>query len=187
MVLRETVADFRKISDEELVRHFAASGDVAYFTEFHRRHETKVLASCRAFLRNPVDAEDAAQEAFLRVYKNPHGFDDGSAVGWLLRIARNVCIDWWRKTRSETLCGDVPEVPEALHKEPDKILRQLLWSRVLMIVASLPFEPRTCTESILKGYSYEEIAGQIRGSTEDVRRHLQNAKREIRRRTGLQQ
>jgi len=184
MVSKEPVPQFHGLTDEELLSRFTAARDSDSFTELHRRHAQKVFLSCRAFLRSHAEAEDATQETFVRAYRKPHLFDSGDVAGWLLRIARNVCIDKWRKTRPEAPWSEVSE--NSSREDPNDMLRKMLLTRTMEIVQTLPFAERICVELILKGHSYDEISVQIRGSKEDVRRHLQNAKREIRRQTGLQ-
>lgn len=58
-------------------------------------------------------AEDVVQETLLRAWKNPQVLDqrEGSARGWLLKVARNVAIDQWRarQVRPETPVEELPE------------------------------------------------------------------------------
>lgn len=183
MVSKEPSPQLEDLADEALLSRFTAERDRNAFSELHKRHARKVFLSCFAFLRNHAEAEDTTQETFVRAYERPHLFRSGDVAGWLLTIARNMCIDKWRKKRSEAPWEEVPE--KASPGEPHDVLSRLLLSRTMQIVKTLPREQRICIELNLKGYSYDEMSSQIGGSSEDVRRHLQNAKREIRRQTGL--
>ena len=50
-------------------------------------------------LRHPEDAEDVAQEAFLRLWRSGPELEDERLVGWLIRVTHNLCVD--RSRRAE--------------------------------------------------------------------------------------
>jgi DNA-directed RNA polymerase specialized sigma24 family protein len=58
-------------------------------------------------------AEEATQETLLQAYRSIHSFYGGDFAGWLMRVARNVCIDEWRRSRPEQEIGH-SEFAEAL-------------------------------------------------------------------------
>lgn len=62
-------------------------------------HLSAAYNLARWILRNPHDAEDAAQEAFLRAYRFFDGFRGGDAKAWLLAIVRNTCTTWRERER----------------------------------------------------------------------------------------
>lgn len=81
-------------SDEALLAAVGA-GDPAAFTVFFDRHAPRVHGLARIILGDPVAADDAVQETFLRVWRFASGFDPrrGSVAGWLMSAARNVSVD----------------------------------------------------------------------------------------------
>lgn len=91
----------REIPDEELVRRFQSAGDAECFTTLFVRHRKPIYIACREFFSDNTAAEDATQETFLRVNQTIGHFREGNFCGWLTRIAKNVCIDEWRKRRPE--------------------------------------------------------------------------------------
>jgi RNA polymerase sigma-70 factor (ECF subfamily) len=88
-------------SDEDLVRQFQETGSSDCFAELFVRQRRGVFLACRGFFGDRTAAEDATQETFLRIYQKMSSFQGGNFFAWLLRIARNVCIDQWRKRRPE--------------------------------------------------------------------------------------
>src|ERR1035437_1109770 len=90
------------LPDEELARRAGQAGDNESFAELFARYRKKVFCACRGFFPDSQGAEDATQETFLRAYRNIRGFHQGDFSGWLMRIAKNVCIDEWRRRRRET-------------------------------------------------------------------------------------
>lgn len=117
----------------------------------------------RWLTRNPHDAEDVVQEAYLRAYQFFDGFHGGDGRAWLLRIVRNTCYTWLEKNRpTEPItafdedrhsAGQPLATPEAplMAREDRELVRQAL--------EELPCEFR---EAIvlreLEGLSYKEIA-----------------------------
>ena len=89
------------LPDEEVVRTFQETGGDDCFAELFARHRQRVYLACRRFFADSATAEDAAQEAFLRAYRNIQSFQGGNFLGWLMKITRNACIDLWRKIPAE--------------------------------------------------------------------------------------
>lgn len=80
-------------TDAELARG-AASGHRASFEELVRRHQGTVYRICLRILRDEGEAADAAQEAFLKAFRNLASYDPSRAFApWLYRIARNHSLD----------------------------------------------------------------------------------------------
>jgi RNA polymerase sigma-70 factor, ECF subfamily len=78
----------------------ARQGDDQAFTRLVERYQTPVYNLCYRMLGELDLAEDAAQESFLRAYRNLERFDIGrSFATWLLSIAANYCIDQLRRRR----------------------------------------------------------------------------------------
>lgn len=86
--------------DEEDVRlaHRVLRGDLAAFESLVRRHQKGVYYFCLASLKHPEEAEDAAQEVFLRAFRSLKTFSlDKRFKTWLYAIAVNHLI---RRTSS---------------------------------------------------------------------------------------
>lgn len=75
-------------------------GDSLAFQELIEEHEKRILNYCFRMLGNPADAEDAAQETFVKVYRFIDRFNGESSFStWLYKIASNVCLDMLRKQK----------------------------------------------------------------------------------------
>src|SRR5207245_2286475 len=78
----------------------AKSGDVAAFEALLRIHEALVARTALRLLGNRADAQDAAQEVFLRLHRNLRQIDAaGNLPGWLYRVTVNTCRDMLRKRK----------------------------------------------------------------------------------------
>ncbi len=134
------------------------------------RFETLVLPHldaaytlARHLMRNEHDAQDVAQEAYLRALKYFDGFRGGDARAWILTIVRNTCHTWYRSRGAEThsvefddelhSAGVAEEHPEAA------VLRAADREMVRRAVDDLPLEFReVIILRELQGLSYKEIA-----------------------------
>lgn len=86
-------------TDSELVAA-AQAGDTRAMDLLLRRHYDRVHAVCRRIAGGTRDADDAAQEAMIRVVRNLDRFDGRSAFGtWVYRIATNTALDELRKRK----------------------------------------------------------------------------------------
>jgi RNA polymerase sigma factor (sigma-70 family) len=164
-------------SDEELSRRFQEAGDKECFAELFVRHRERVYFSCRRFFADGPTAEDATQLTFLRAFRNPGSFQGGGYLAWLMRIARNVCIDEWRKRQESPVVDlDVADLPAPIALDLTFEARHLA-ERVRHEMKSLVPAQRQCLELKIDGYSYEETAARTGFTVEAVKSHLQNGRR----------
>jgi RNA polymerase sigma-70 factor (ECF subfamily) len=83
-------------ADAELVCQ-SQSGDPSAFEELVRRHQKMIHALTFRMTGSPADAEDLAQEAFLRAWEQIAGFHGGAKFStWLCSIAVHGCLNWRR-------------------------------------------------------------------------------------------
>jgi RNA polymerase sigma-70 factor (ECF subfamily) len=87
-------------ADEAEWARAAAGGDKAAFSRLVEKHKQSVHGLCFRLLGRGEEARDAAQEAFVRAYTGIRDFDPRQPfAAWILRIARNHCIDLLRRRR----------------------------------------------------------------------------------------
>jgi len=76
-------------------------GDKNAFQDITRRYQQKIFVLAYSFFRDREDALDIVQETFLRLYEKAGLFRQGEDFqAWLLQIARNLCIDSYRRNRN---------------------------------------------------------------------------------------
>jgi len=166
------------LTDEELASRFQATGDPEYFAQIFARHRRLVFLACRRFFGCNGLAEDATQETFLRAYQAMDKFREGNLCGWLMCIARNVCVDVWRKRRPESLASELGSVnpPETVSLQHRTEVSRAM-QRVREEMKSLTPEQRHCLELKMDGYTYEETAQRTGLPIGAVKSHLQNGRR----------
>ena len=86
------------------------------FDRLVEEHYDDVLAYCRRHAPSYDDAPDVAQEAFLRFVRSGRSPREGKPLAYLFTIARNLCIDAYRKQRAQTVpldtYADAPEMAD---------------------------------------------------------------------------
>ena len=87
------------IDDATLVERCRQGDDLAW-EALVRRWQGRVYGLAWHYLGNTEDARDAAQEAFVRVYRQLGSFDGDCFQAWLLRITRNLCLDQLRRRKT---------------------------------------------------------------------------------------
>ncbi|TIT74962.1 MAG: RNA polymerase sigma factor, partial [Mesorhizobium sp.] len=98
--------------DEELVRRIGA-GDQAAVQAMVARKLPRVLSLATRMLGDAAEAEDVAQETFVRIWRHASGWRQGPARfdTWIHRVALNLCYDRLRRRREWTT-GELPEVAD---------------------------------------------------------------------------
>ena len=130
--------------------------DEAAFEELIRQYEKKVYTLCFRMCGNSEDAEEAAQDAFLALWRGIDRFRQESSLStWIYRLATNACIDTLRRRKKQS--GSVSLDDEELfvdaveHREAQKLLQEGL--------SALPEEYRkVLILREIEGLSYTEIA-----------------------------
>ncbi|PKQ07551.1 MAG: RNA polymerase sigma-70 factor [Alphaproteobacteria bacterium HGW-Alphaproteobacteria-11] len=168
-------------SDDDLVAA-VAKGDEASCRLLMERHLPRMVALARRMLGNQADAEDVAQEVFLRVWTHAERWQPGRAQfgTWLHRVATNLCLDRLRKRRPENI-DDIPE-PASSDPRPDENLeRRELAERVEAALQALPERQRTAVVlSHYQGLTNIEAAEILEISVEAVESLLGRARRQLR-------
>lgn len=167
--------------EERLLVAQTSKGDASAFKELVDRHLSGALSVARRMLGDDAEAEDIAQEAFLRMWKSAATLEVGPAgvKPWLRRVVSNLCIDRARVRVRLKVTDDVPEVadaPRQLANLEDEELRQ----RVDRALQSLPERQRLAlTLFHYEGMSQIEIGDQMEISDEAVESLLARARRQM--------
>ena len=149
-------------SDEALLAGLAA-GDQQAAAAFVRRFQRRAYGLARTIVRNPRDAEEVAQDAFLRAWRYAAGYDPrrGTVLTWLLTIVRNVAIDRTRLKPAEPLDPEVLasklqlEAARAAHEEGSQLAER---EQLREALAVLPVEQR---RALLLAAYFGRTAGEV--------------------------
>ncbi|MBI4552359.1 MAG: sigma-70 family RNA polymerase sigma factor [Candidatus Latescibacteria bacterium] len=181
------------LSDEELVE-LSQQGSRSAFATLVERHKTAVFSMACRIIGKREDAEEAAQDAFIRAYRALDQFRrDSKFSTWLYRIAMNVCLTKAKQTRFDatsieaSMEEDEESVPLQLPdrgESPDRLVeRNEFRERVHALIASL--SPKYSAVLMLyhiQDCSYEEISEILNLPIGTVKAHLFRAREALKRR-----
>lgn len=170
--------DYREMTDAELVA--AVESDLEAFGELIRRHQDFVYGAALRVVRNPVLAQDVAQDALVRAYKALPDFRGQAAVrSWLYRIATNLALNAVQR-RKEYPADELPESVAPGGPERD-VVRNQMAAHLRAAIEELPEDlkqPLVLRE--YGGYSYQEIADELEVPLNTVRTRILRARRALR-------
>ena len=156
-----------KLSDHELINSFN-TGNVNAFEALVLRHKDKLYTSIFFLVKDKYLAEDIFQDVFIRIIdtiKSGRYTEEGKFLPWAMRIAHNLCVDYFRKVkRTPTIKNsDDQDIFEVLNftedSAEDKMIRKQSHNRVKDMLDQLPEDQREVI--ILRHYadmSFKEIA-----------------------------
>jgi RNA polymerase sigma-70 factor (ECF subfamily) len=168
----------------------ASAGDMAAFEQLVERHQRLVVGTVGRMLGTNSDAEDIAQQVFVRVWKNLKRYEPRAKfTTWLLKITRNLVFNELRRRsrhpavplQSETDEEERPLKDENAVSPDATLLEHELQEAVDAAIAQLPETQRMAV--VLRRYeelSYEEIAEALDQSVSAVKSLLFRARTELR-------
>ncbi len=152
------------VSSDSLLVDRVRAGDQASFDELFLRYYSRIYEVLYRLTGDAAEADDLAQETFIRLYRQPPGLYGGSGEtrehnvgGWLYRVAVNLGYNALRASRRRTTyeqAGDValPADPETLAAQSDER------RRVREVLADLPVQQAQMLVLRYAGLSYKELA-----------------------------
>jgi RNA polymerase sigma-70 factor (ECF subfamily) len=141
------------------------------FASVYDRNIKRVFQICRLFLKNPADAEDAAQTIFERYMRLGRRFaDDSHEKAWFITVSRNYCRDelksFWKRYRADIAGEEMAAACETVESGLADALRKL---------------PAKCKDAIylyyIEGYSVSEMSRLLHRNESTLRNHLAEGRR----------
>lgn len=178
------------MTDKELIA-LIKKGDMSAFDEFTKMYQNRVVNIAYSLLSDREDALDAAQEVFIKIYRNVSGFRGDSSVStWVFRITQNVCRDFLRKRKAaptvQSIDNDDEDEPKLEIADetdsPEQVSEKNERVRVLRrAISELEENQRTVlTLFDIEGMSYEEISCIVKCPIGTVKSRLYRARESLR-------
>jgi RNA polymerase sigma-70 factor (ECF subfamily) len=162
------------------------AGDQSAFGHLVLAYQTPIYNLAYRMLGNPTEAEDAAQEAFLRAYTHLNSYDPQRPFrSWIFGIASHHCIDRLRRRRINwlSLDGEVtaPYQPASDNPGPEAMVaRHEQEETIQKLLAELsPTDRAAITLRYWYDCSYEEIAEMLKLTVSAVKSRLHRARRAL--------
>jgi RNA polymerase sigma-70 factor (ECF subfamily) len=164
----------------------------AHCEQLYRQHYPRLLRLCRLLLADPHEAEDVAQEVFLKLLQASKTETRAMAwESWLTRVTVNACHDrrrsgWWRwrRSRRSTTDVDAPSVLDLPSQSPTpeaEALNREARGRIWHAFRALPSrQQEVFVLRYLEGWSTEAVADTLGLSVGSVKQHLFRAVHRLR-------
>jgi RNA polymerase sigma factor (sigma-70 family) len=161
------------VTDQDLI-HLYLDGNEQAFEILLKRHKAKIYTAIYLFVKDQSLAEDIFQEVFIKIIntlRQGRYNHEGKFVQWALRIAHNLCVDYFRRDKRRPHVAPTDDfdvfnlISLADESAEDGMMRSQSHDRVRMLVDQLPAEQREVV--ILRHYadmSFKEISQLTRVS-----------------------
>ena len=173
---------FRISEESEWIQAYLDTNESKYLAGLYESYKQQGYIQCLKLVRNSADAQDLSSETFIRAFDRIAQFKIGSPFyPWLNRIAMNLSIDFLRQ-QSKHRFQQVDNLQ--LEDEPvsfiDENEQSALKARLLRELKKLRVEQRRCfCLFYINKLSYKDISKLIGMSDNQVRSHIQNARRRL--------
>ena len=172
---------------DKLLIDRAQGGDKSAFEALVRKYQDRVYNICR-YMLGPADAEDAAQDSFVKAYRNIGAFTPSPGFcAWVTRITINTCLDYKRRPRHLPLArisseGDEYDLDEPFSGPGPEDLLASRQAGAVVEQAILRLSEKLRASLVLheiEGFSYEEMASALGISIGTVKSRLFRAREEL--------
>jgi len=176
------MSPYQPIAPDELMETWqrAQAGDLAAFARIMEVYERQVLRVALRLLSRPQDAQDAAQEVFLRLYKNLKRLDSTRRCEpWLFRVTVNICRDMARARRHWVSLDEGPAAAEPkAFEDAERGEQRRMMSRALSRLGEK--ERAALVLRDVEGFSTREVAAMLGSSEGTVRSQICSARLKLR-------
>ena len=149
------------------------------FNKWVGEYQDQAWTLARYLLKDPAEAEDACQEAFVKLWKNQDTIDPDKVKPWLMKVTRNCCLDRLRRRKPEEELNEVQAVEEhgpmagAQQGELGRMLKRSIEGlrepyRTLVVLRDI------------QQHSYEEVANATELTLSQVKVYLHRARKQLR-------
>jgi len=176
------VGEYKVVPDEQ-----------SLYKEVYRAHHARIVQLCRLWLNDPHEAEDAAQEVFLKLFQASKAQEASFAWrAWLTRVALNTCRDrrrssWWKWWREKSVEFEEMLLPSREPTPEEEIVsreqRAQIWGLFRALSAR---QQEVFALRYVEGWSVEEVAQMLGITAGSVKQHLFRAVRHLRKALGGQ-
>jgi RNA polymerase sigma-70 factor (ECF subfamily) len=169
--------------DEEIILE-CLSGNTDSYKYLVEKYQFRIINTCYKYTKNIVDAEDVAQEVFLKAYQNLSTFKSNSKFySWLYRIAVNTSLNYInskeKRNEKETISEENCLIDMNISKDNPRDYYQLneLINTLQPLMDNLPDDLRTLIELYeIKDFTYDEISKKLSIPIGTVRSRLHRAR-----------
>jgi RNA polymerase sigma-70 factor (ECF subfamily) len=148
------------------------------FRQWITQHQDDVWSLARYLLKDASEAEDAAQEVFVRLWKHRQVVDAERVRPWLMKVTRNECLDRLRRKRPEGELDDkaAAEGGPLMDVQKAELSR---WLKLAIGGLKEPYRSLVVLRDVQQ-HSYEDVARTMELSLSQVKVYLHRARKQLR-------
>jgi RNA polymerase sigma factor (sigma-70 family) len=175
----------KALSDEELIKNYCQRNDNKFLGELFSRYIRFVFLVCMKYLKDEELSKDISMQVFEKLSDDLKRFEVKNFKSWLHVVAKNACYAHFRADRHFTTVSisdkndalkSMENIPDLHHNNDHELRIEQLEKAITM----LDHEQKQCIELFfLKGKPYKEVAEITGFSTNQVKSHIQNGKRNL--------
>ena len=143
---------------------------------------------CYRYVSKTEEAEELANESFIKLFKNINQFDANRAgekeallKGWFKRIVVNTCIDHLRRTHLKLVSQEISEEGETFADNQETGIDKLMYQEIIEAITKLTPVYRTVFNLfVIEGFTHEEVSAQLNISVGASKSNLSKARHNLR-------
>jgi len=150
------------------------------FRQWVDDYQDQAWTLARYLLKDPAEAEDAVQEAFMKLWKHQQRVDPDRIRPWLMKVTRNLCLDRLRR-RHPTQEWEEWQQPDDAHGPLQDVQQHELgeWLKHSINGLTEPYRSLVVLRDVQQ-HSYEEVANVLELSLPQVKVYLHRARKQLR-------
>ena len=150
------------------------------FLRWVDEYQDQAWTLARYLLKDPAEAEDACQEAFVKLWQNQDRIDPARIRPWLMRVTRNLCLDRLRRRHPAQEWQEWQQADDAAGPAQELQRRELgKWLKHSINGLTEPYRSLVVLRDVQQ-HSYEEVASVLDLSLSQVKVYLHRARKQLR-------
>jgi len=150
------------------------------YRQWVKEYQNQAWSLARYLLKDAQEAEDAVQDAFVKLWNNQDKIDPERIRPWLMKVTRNGCLDRLRRRRENVEFNEGHMAGEASGPMQDVAANELGgWLKRAIEGLKEPYRSLVVLRDVQQ-HSYEEVAGMLELSLSQVKVYLHRARKELR-------
>ena len=149
------------------------------YQQWVREHQDQAWSLARYLLKDASEAEDAVQEAFIKLWNHRDNVDPERVKPWLMKVTRNTCLDRLRRRKPETELTEVQAVEEHGPMAGAQQGELGRWLKRSIEGLKEPYRTLVVLRDIQQ-HSYEEVANATELTLSQVKVYLHRARKQLR-------
>lgn len=151
--------------------------------QFHSlvsRYENQVYSLAYYILADTAEAEDVAQESFIKLWQHLKTIEEAAIGTWLMKVAHNASLDRLRKRRIQVAIDDEPLTIDQRHEPDMQMERESIKHKLMTAIHKLdePWRSLLILRDIHE-HSYEDVAEILKLKVNQVKVYLHRARKKL--------